>query len=188
MEDRTPDKIAVFDTLFTTKQIQMYKILFSYLPTPLQKNFAMYIKFSELLYTIRFFQDTPGRTFCLGETNIFNTSSHSAQPDISSLCEEIMPYMTSAEQAKIQQIKGMMQSMKSMQEMMGMMEMMKDMFPEGMGGFGNMSDILNGDGLGTVGGFDFSMLSGVMEMMQAATHPTDTGPATDADPKENTPP
>lgn len=172
MEEKTPDKIAVFDTLFTTKQIQMYKILFSYLPASFKKTFAMYIKFSELLYTIRFFQNTPGKVFCFGENNMFSGTSHFAQPDITALCEEIMPYMTSDEQAKVQQIRGMMLSMKNIQDMMEMMEMMKDMFPEGMDGFGNMSDILNGSGNGTGEGFDLSMLSGIMEMMQSMNNPS----------------
>lgn len=59
MEEKELDKVAAFDTLFTTNHIQMCKVLLSYLPAPYQSTLAVYIKLAELNYTFSFLKRHP---------------------------------------------------------------------------------------------------------------------------------
>ena len=54
MDDNRIDKAAAFDTLFTSNRIQILKILAYYMDPRLLKGLAVYIKMSELQYTLQF--------------------------------------------------------------------------------------------------------------------------------------
>jgi hypothetical protein len=59
MNDSGQDKVTAFDALFTNSQIQMLKIFMPYFDPSMQKRLAIYIKWMELQYTIRFFHEFP---------------------------------------------------------------------------------------------------------------------------------
>lgn len=175
MEEKEFDKVTAFDTLFTTNHIQMYKVLLAYLPPSFQKTLAVYIKLSELYYTLAFFNRHPRASLCGSSFSPRQDFSYTDSEGFSRLFDDISPYLSPGEQNRFAQIKNMMQSMKNMQEMMEMMEMMKSLFPEGMGTF-------TGDGMPNMPdmNFDPSMLAQVMQMMngvadsttESATSPT----------------
>ncbi|MCM1325629.1 MAG: hypothetical protein NC094_00830 [Bacteroidales bacterium] len=171
MEEKELDKVAAFDTLFTTNRIQMYKVLLSYLPPSFQRNLAVYIKLSELHYTLSFFNRHPRASLCSPALGAFSPNGQRSSFPImgqgfsftdnerfSRLFDDISPYLSQREQNRLAQMKNMMQSMKNMQEMMEMMEMMKSLFPEGMGTSDNMN-------------FDPSMLTQIMQMMNFVPEP-----------------
>jgi len=148
MEDRGPDSVAAFDTLFTTNHIQMMKVLLPYLDPRQQGAFAVYIKLMELKYTFSFFQNHPYAF----------PSKTAGEEDTLALCDEILPFCGPEEKNKVENMKSMMQNMGKMKEMMEMMQMMQEMFPDGMGGAeGSPADFLSG-----MSGMD---LSSIMEML-----------------------
>lgn len=121
MTEKGQEKIIAFDTLFTTNQIQLLKILLTYVEPSQQKTMAVYIKFLELQYTLTFFQRHP--------------SSHINFPkgeklDVSILCDEILPFCNPSQQEMLNNMKNMYQNYENMQEMMQMVQMMKELFPE----------------------------------------------------------
>jgi len=113
MAERGTDKVTAFDTLFTTNQIQMLKVLLTYLPPSSQKHFAIYIKFMELQYTMSFFENHPNVSL--------SPLPHETSMDASKLCDELMPLCDGNQRQTMEQMKNMMQSMKNMQQMMEMM-------------------------------------------------------------------
>lgn len=162
MEQTGKDNISAFDALYTTNQIQLFKILIPYMAPSMQKNLVIYIKYMEFQYTLTLFQKHPYAAF--------SGNTITVKPDTNQLFDEIIPFLDLDQRGKILQMKNMMQSMEQMKEMMSMMEMMKDMFPEGMGGLGCLS--------GMNGGMpDLSALSGLGDIMnlfgtmQAASAP-----------------
>lgn len=151
MAENGQEKIVAFDTLFTNNQIQMLKILLTYMKPSQQKSMAVYIKFMELQYTISFFKIHPSSSL----PNSHNEENLNA----SRLCDEILPLCSPSEQEKIGNLKKMMQNFENMQEMMQMVQMMKDLFPEGETPFGkDPSDFFSG-----MSGMDMSQL---FEMFQ----------------------
>ncbi len=149
------DKVAAFDTLFTTNQIQMLKILLTYVEPSQQKNMAVYIKFMELQYTISFFKMHPDSSLpCFSSEKGANASK---------ICDEILPLCNPSEQDKISNMKKMMQTFENMQEMMQMIQLMKDFFPEGENCFGGDPSSLF-SGLSNISGMD--NMSQLFEMFQ----------------------
>ena len=144
MEQTGKDNISAFDALYTTNQIQLFKILIPYMAPSMQKNLVIYIKYMEFQYTLTLFKKHPYAAF--------SSFPSSDKPDTNQLFDEIIPFCDLSQREKILQMKNMMHSMEQMKEMMGMMEMMKEMFPEGMGGFGsgNMPDLSALSGLGDI--------------------------------------
>ena len=54
MEKRDNDSIQAYDTLYTTNQIQILKILLPYCGQDIRRSLAVLIKFLELQYTLAF--------------------------------------------------------------------------------------------------------------------------------------
>ena len=161
MEERGTDKVIAFDTLFTTNQIQMLKVLLTYLPSSAQKNFAIYIKFMELQYTMSFFQNHPN-------VSLFGLP-HEGSMNAGKLCDELLPLCDANQRKSMEQMKNMMQSFENMQQMMEMMQMMKELFPEGTGSAdGSGADFLSGlagmSGMPDLSGMDLSQIMGMMNM------------------------
>lgn len=129
MNEKEQDKILAFDTLFTNNQIQMYKILLSYLQPSAQKQFAIYIKLMELQYTISFFQTHP--------MAVLKKLPHEEPTDTGKMVDELLPFCDIFQQNKLKQMKSMLQNFENMREMMETIQMMKELFPEGMGTGGN---------------------------------------------------
>ena len=51
-EEKT-EAILAFDTLYTTNHMKILKLLIPYLKTETQKKLAVYIKWQELLFTLK---------------------------------------------------------------------------------------------------------------------------------------
>lgn len=160
MEEKGTDKVIAFDTLFTTNHIQMLKVLLTYLPSSAQKNFAIYIKFMELQYTMSFFQNHPNVSLSgIPHENTMNASK---------LCDELLPLCDNNQRQNMEQIRNMMQNLENMQQMMEMVQMMKELFPEGAGSSdGGGADFLSGlAGMPDMSGIDLSQIMGMMNMFQ----------------------
>lgn len=140
MNPKQPDKIAAFDTLYTTNHIQMLKILFPSVKKELRHHLAVYIKYLELQYTLSLQEGSP---FSL------NSCSDEESPpvDFCALCDELSPFCNEKERSYLIQFKNMQNMLKQYRELEAAMSMMKELFPEGMGGAGS------GDGDGEGGGF-----------------------------------
>lgn len=172
MADENSDKITAFDTLFTTNHTRMCKILLSHLDPHMQRVFAVYIKLSELMYTISFFKIHPnaGCDLC-SQSKDPVSSGDNAEKDFSKsvgILQEILPYSSPVEQTRIKEIINMLEQFKNMQDMLEMIQMMKELFPDADEGMsGGMSDILSGINPACEGGFSFDpeMLSQIFSMM-----------------------
>lgn len=155
MAENGQEKVAAFDTLFTTNYIQMLKILLTYMEPSQQKSIAVYIKFMELQYTISFFNTHPA--------SALPEFSHEDSFNAIKLCDELSPLCSHTQQESLKRMKDMYQNFTNMQEMMQMMQMMKEMFPQGTGedGEGN-SDFLSGlmgmSGMPDMSGVDLSQI------------------------------
>lgn len=136
MELKEHDKIIAFDTLFTNNRIQMLKIIMPYFDASMQKNFAVYIKFMELQYTIAFFQSNPVLPF-----------PHDSEFEFDRMFKDMIPYCSPTDRSRMEQYTNMFSMMKNYKDMMETVSMMKDMFPEGEGGFNPemLSGILGND-------------------------------------------
>ena len=131
MDKRTPLPMTPFDTLTSSGELQMLKLLLPYTPPATQRMLAFFIRFTELQNTIRYFG-----IFSRGPER---KEFQSTPPSFTEMLEELKPYMGENEGA-----------VDSILSAMSMMEMMKDMDLSGMSspdlsaaGGGNMEDILN---------------------------------------------
>ena len=113
----------VYDTLFTTNHLQMYKILLPYLSSGLQAQLAIYIKYEELVYTVNYLRKHKNGIF--EETN---------SPNLDELVESLKPYCSFVEKNTLENIKNMVANLKNAKEMMEMLNMLKELFPDGMAG------------------------------------------------------
>lgn len=156
MAENGQEKIVAFDTLFTTNQIQILKILLSYMDPAHQKHMAVYIKFLELQYTLSFFREYPASRRVVPSEETM---------DVTNLCAEILPFCSPSEQEMLQNMRNTYQSFQNMQEMMQMVQMMKDMFPEG-DGFAGQDPMAMFSGLSGMFGADGPDMSQLFEMFQ----------------------
>lgn len=124
--------IDVFDTLFTNNHICMMKLMLPLLPSSLQKNIAIYIKYLELQYTLQYFSRHP-----LG---LMGTASSHMTGGTDTVLNSMLPYCTPKERQNLTQIRNMIQTMENMKDMMEMLETMKELFPEGFSGNGENMD------------------------------------------------
>lgn len=159
MNKMEQDKILAFDTLFTNNQIQMYKILLSYLQPAAQKQFAIYIKLMELQYTMSFFQNYPTAVLKL---------PHEEPSNMGKMVEELLPFCDMSQRNKLNQMKNMLDNFENMREMMETIQMMKELFPEGMGAGGStdgmdMSQLFGMFG-GSLSGMDMSGMADMFNM------------------------
>lgn len=167
MADENSDKITAFDTLFTTNHIRMCKVMLPHLEPRMQRVFAVYIKLSELIYTISFFKKYPGKGCDLcSQSNVRDSAKDDSEKDLSKpvrILQELLPYSSPAEQARIKEIVNMLEQFQNMQDMLEMVQMMKELFPESGDG---LSDMMSGMASGD-GGFSFDpeMLSQIFSMM-----------------------
>ena len=122
MTEKGQEKIIAFDTLFTTNQIQMLKILLTYVEPSHQKAMAVYIKFLELQYTLTFFQQYPSSPLKFPKEEKLNATT---------LCDEILPFCNPSQQEMLNNMKNIYQNYENMQEIMQMVQMMKELCPEG---------------------------------------------------------
>lgn len=156
MTENGQKKIIAFDTLFTTNQIQILKILLSYVEPAKQKHIAVYIKFLELQYTLSFFQEHPASQIHFPTEERF---------DATKLCNEVIPFCSPSEQEKLNNMKNMYQNFQNMQEMMQMVQMLKELFPDAENPMGN-DPASAFSGLSEMFGSQGMDLSQLFEMLQ----------------------
>ena len=56
MENQEVDPITAFDTLYTSNQLQMLKVVLPYMQSEMQHIIALYIKLNELLIAYHFYK------------------------------------------------------------------------------------------------------------------------------------
>lgn len=125
MEKQEQDSIQAFDTLYTTNQIQILKILLPYCAPDTQRSLAVMIRFLELQFTASFVRShpeafrSPPLPFSFGE-----------------LCEKIRGYCPPALRAMLDQLQSMQNAMQMYEEMKQMMDLFGDIgfSPEGQSG------------------------------------------------------
>ncbi|MCL2253507.1 MAG: hypothetical protein FWC09_03610 [Lachnospiraceae bacterium] len=146
MDYSIQDKVAAFDTLFTTNQIQKLKILMSFLDDRWQKHLAVYIKYLELQYTISYSKRYPFR--------LQNGQEKDDTGNFHSLVMALIPYSDESDKKRLEQFSGMIQAMEMWKQLAPMMELMNGAMPdmEGGGMFGALGNIFGG--MGMSGGTD----------------------------------
>lgn len=165
------NKINSFDSLFTTDHIRMLKILLSYMKPPLQGKMAVYIRFLELSYIMRFFSQNPYAGWSPSGLSLFAASASDplSFSDISDLMDEILPFCDFTEREDIQSLKNTFQSVENLQQTMEMFRMMQELMPDFFAqnaSGGNSGGSSTGNSEGNPFPFDLSELSQMMDMIQ----------------------
>ena len=177
METHATDKINSFDSLFTTDHIRMLKILLSQISPPYQGRFAIYIRFLELSYTMRFFRQNPYAGWSSSGLSMLampdrQTTFAGQDPDILATLEELLPHCNLQERNILESLKNTIQNMENIQQTFEMFEMMQDVFPEFFhpDTSGETAGTGSGASAAPFGGMDFSQLSQILDMMQNGNH------------------
>lgn len=149
MSQQNSDHVLAFDTLYTTNHIQMLKVLLPHLPQKQKNEFAVFIKYMELQYTIELSRKSKHKI------NICTASSAEAL-DIASLIEELQPYCTEQERKTFSRMAETFQTLHMFQDI----QKYKDLFS-------TMSDSENDSGESS--NMDMSqMLKGMLSPEQQA--------------------
>ncbi len=122
MDSNERSKITAFDTLFSDNHIQMLKVILPYMDNQTQKSMAVYIKFLELNYTLRFYKKRP--------YSLCGVVRQEPQRDFMTMCTELLPFCSKEEKRQIEQIRSIMQNMDMYRDMMKTMEVMKEFMPD----------------------------------------------------------
>ena len=107
--------ILAFDTLYTTNHMKILKLLIPYLESEQQKKLAVFIKWQELMFTMKFFKQYSACFYS-------HDFKQSKKLDLNSLIPLLSPYCSESEKAVISQFS-------QMQNIMGMMEQMQVYMP-----------------------------------------------------------
>ncbi len=124
MENHENDPIAAFDTLYTSNQMQMLKVILPYMQIEMQQFIAIYIKLNELLITLHFSRNAK-KDSGSNSTKEFNMTT---------VFNSISPYLSDSEKEMMSQFAQMQENMENMKQMSQMMQMMNEMgaSPESM--------------------------------------------------------
>lgn len=115
--------VMAFDALYTTNQIQKWKVLLPYIEPSMQKHLAVYIKYMELQYTMGYVRRHP---FQISGCSI----SFDEKPDLCELCRQLCLYSSPGEIKQLEQMQNMLQTMETMQEMSQTMSALQEIFPD----------------------------------------------------------
>ena len=208
MEEKGKETIAAFDRLLTTNRIQMMKVLLSHLAPEQQNGLAVYIKLSELQYTIELARRSPRRPLFGGHSAILSLNSlldgslfGKDREGVLELLDELLPFSGPKERAQIQNIRNLLASFSRLREMMTMMDMIKELFPDGMPADGSPGDLFSGmasmagmagadgktdagDAASGLGGIDPTALFQMMQMFQTPPAPDVSDSADNVPPKD----
>ena len=122
MEENIVDEIFMFDTLYTTNQLQILKILFPFLPETAKGKLAIFIKWKELEYAVAFEKNN---------LNACNDKTKPPQPDFDLLRKKLLPYCSKSEQNLLQQIFNLIINMEKYKDIMNILPLMESMNSEG---------------------------------------------------------
>ena len=143
------EKIASFDTAYTSDHIRMLKILTHYLPGRYCRYLVIYIKLLELQQIL-----SSAKPFHIADIGQSMQDLHSFKDPskLTALLQELAPYCSHSERQTFEQIANLLNTFEQLKNMMDMFEMMdgfKDMFQSEDGSFdpemfagmmGNMTD------------------------------------------------
>ena len=111
-ENHEIDPVTAFDTLYTSNQLQMLKIVLPYMEGQIQRFIAIYIKLNELLLAFHF---SSGTYPVKKETNM------------TGMLKYLSPYLSDSEREMMNQFSSMQENMEQFKQMSAMMQMMNEM-------------------------------------------------------------
>lgn len=154
--------VMAFDALYTTNQIQKLKVLLPYIEPSMQKNMAVYIKYMELQYTMRYVRRHP---FQISGCSI--RDGQDQKPDLQSLCLQLALYSSPEEIRQLEQLRNMLQTMETFQEMSQTISALQEIFPDmsAAPSFGDTASGESGAGPDISGTGSFSMMDMLMNML-----------------------
>ncbi len=111
-ESHEIDPVTTFDTLYTSNQLQMLKIVLPYMQEQMQRFIAIYIKLNELLIAFH-----------------FSSGSYPVkkEPDMTCMLKYLSPYLSDSEKEMMNQFSSMQENMEQFKQMSQMMQMMNEM-------------------------------------------------------------
>lgn len=111
-ENQEIDPVTAFDTLYTSNQLQMLKIVLPYMQEKMQRFIAIYIKLNELMLAFHF---SSGSYPVKRET------------DMTGMLRYLSPYLSDSEKEMMNQFSSMQENMEQFKQMSQMMQMMNEM-------------------------------------------------------------
>ena len=111
-ENQEIDPVTAFDTLYTSNQLQMLKIVLPYMQDTMQRFIAIYIKLNELMIAFHF---SSGSYPVKKET------------DLTGMLRYLSPYLSDSEKEMMNQFSSMQENMEQFKQMSQMMQMMNEM-------------------------------------------------------------
>ena len=152
--------VMAFDALYTTNQIQKFKVLLPYIEPSMQKHLAVYIKYMELQYTMKYVRKHP---FQISGCSVPSDEN----PDLRSLCRQLSLYSSPEEIRQLEQLQNMLQTMETMQEMTQTMSALQEIFPDLAAAppFGSDSVFSDTDNTGSAQTGQFDMMEMMMNML-----------------------
>jgi len=111
-ENHEIDPVTAFDTLYTSNQLQMLKIVLPYMQENIQRFIAIYIKLKELMIAFH-----------------FSSGSYPAkkETDMTGMLRYLSPYLSDSEKEMMNQFSFMQENMEQFKQMSAMMQMMNEM-------------------------------------------------------------
>lgn len=147
MEELTDDCIKRFDSKYSSNKIACLKVISNHLTPGIQSLLAVYIKFLEIKLCLNRMDNHLQLSDLLHCTDKIN---------IPNLIDDLLPHLSSSEQAKLSQIKQTLSQIEQYKSLFSTMQMMQDLFGDGTENpFGNFSPDM-----------DMSELSSMMELFQ----------------------
>lgn len=117
MENQEVDPITAFDTLYTSNQLQMLKIVLPYMQSEMQHIIALYIKLNELLIAYHFYKRNKSNP----------AKSKPKDFDLGQMLKSLSPFLSDSEREMMNQFSSMQENMEQFKQMSSMMSMMQDM-------------------------------------------------------------
>lgn len=111
-ENQELDPVTAFDTLYTSNQLQMLKIVLPYMQKTMQRFIAIYIKLNELMIAFHF---SSGSYPVKRET------------DMTGMLRYLSPYLSDSEKEMMNQFSSMQENMEQFKQMSQLMQMMNEM-------------------------------------------------------------
>ena len=149
-EDIT-EAILAFDTLYTTNHMKILKLLLPYLEPERQKKLAIFIKWQELLFTLKFLKQYSASLY-------HSDFTKKKTLDLKTLLPLLIPYCSESEKhilSHFSEMQNMLQKVEEMQQYMPLIQQ----FMSSMSGEGN--------GFGGMGGSDDNNMMDMLKNMMS---------------------
>ena len=117
-KDDIAEAILAFDTLYTTNHMKILKLLLPYLEPEYQRKVAVYIKWQELMFTLKFFKQYSVSLYSSDFAKKKALNMETLLPLLTPYCKESEKKLLS----QFLQMQTMMQKMEEMQQYMPMIQ------------------------------------------------------------------